>query len=147
MFDISSFFNAVLIDFGLLNGIPQSSENLSKIRFGPLRPPRDAKGRPEASREPFSGLQGAMLESFWVPYLDHLGDMCGHFPTQVTCKPCRSCYYSSPGFQGRRVPALAPTISQNVGEIYNFLGGILPYGYVTIMSPEVGPTAETDCIH
>ena len=113
MFDFSLCFNAFLTDFGPPDGTPKSSQNLSRIRLGRpkapqgrQRPPRSLQG---AILRPPGSHFGAILE----PCLDHFGDMLGHFPTQATCKPCRSCYHSSPGFQGRRVPALALTITSH----------------------------------
>ena len=41
------------------------SKITEKSDLDPPSRPRDAKGRPEASREQFLGLQGPILVSFW----------------------------------------------------------------------------------
>ena len=65
-----------------------------------------------ASRGPFWCHFGAMLE----PLGGHFRTMFRHRPPHfsvalVTCLPCHSCYHGVPDTQGRRVPALALTIS------------------------------------
>ena len=120
MFDFSLCFNAFLTDFGPPDGTPKSSQNLSKIRLGRpkapqgrQRPPRSLQG---AILEPFGthfgAIFGPMLEPFWDPRWNNFGSILK--PRRlVTRLPYHSCYQEVPDTQGRRVPALALTITSN----------------------------------
>ena len=47
------------------NGPQMGSKIAQKSGLGPPGPPRDAKGRPEASREQFCSLLAPISEPFW----------------------------------------------------------------------------------
>ena len=124
MLDAGLNFDTCLDDFGAPNGTPNGFQNRLRIGLGPPSRPRDAKGRPEASREQFVCLQGAIWSHFGVilePFGGYFRTILRHrlplftppplfFVALVTCLPCHSCYHGVPDTQGRRVPALALTI-------------------------------------
>ena len=47
--------------------------------FGPMEPLRTAKGRPDASREPYWSLLGPIVEPCWDPFWNHFGTLLGWF--------------------------------------------------------------------
>ena len=95
---------------------PQMDPKITqKSDFGLPGPPRDAKGRPEASRELFWGLLGTILEQSWA----FLGTPWDHFrlfrltPTPSLFVALVTCFYRSlrpmlpriPGSAGARASA------------------------------------------
>ena len=74
-------------------------------------PPRVPLGRLEVSREPFWGRLGTILDQFPSHFEAMFASTLFFSQLSLPACCCRSCCFAVPDAQGRRVPALALTIS------------------------------------
>ena len=77
MLDLGIHFDHLLNDFAAPKAPPMGPQIAQKSDFGHHGPPRDAGGRPEASREPFGGFWGSMLDSFRAKHHSKFGPNIG----------------------------------------------------------------------